>query len=59
MKTLTQSQSNTITDIAMDTILKNMKSGASFEQAQEQFFNRMNNEYPATLAAWILNNKEN
>jgi hypothetical protein len=39
--------------IVFKLVLKNIQNGATIEEAKEQAFNRMNDDYPVVLAAWI------
>ena len=44
---------NKISEIIIKTVIRNMESGMSIEQAKKATFNRLNKEYPEVMAAYL------
>lgn len=54
---LSTEENEKLTKIILQLVKRNMSNGATYGQAKAQVYNRLNNEYPYTLAAWLIVNK--
>ena len=56
MAHLTKEQNKEITQIIMGLVARNMQNELSFEEAKDKAFNRILNEHPLILTAWMEDN---